>query len=356
MKKGIYILFAVLTLISCVNTNIQLTGTWIEKDNFRNPKIYKFTLDSFQEYEGKYLHTTKIYLLKKDTFITDDYDEIHKNGINLNGNILSFIDLDSDTVFYSLEKGNFKNSLDYFNFKKETNICLPQLNSEESRNTGNFNSIYCDSQANLYFNGDKTNIKDLASKYKPLKTFEIIYSCIYCDKSVSLSVLNEIKKELIKSEYNFVSYITQNDKNQLERINVRLPQTIENQSILDLIPENNFETLNCHITNDSIELNGKVISSEQLFRILKDKISQKKNELNVYVYFENTLNYETYIKEFFNIRNAYNSVRKEYSKNKYGDADYQFMDDSISNCVMELYPMRFFEINENDYKRLKYAP
>jgi biopolymer transport protein ExbD len=356
MKKLIYILFAVLTLISCVNTNLQLTGTWIEKDNFKNPKIFKFTEDSFQVFDGKYLNTTKIYLIKKDTFITDDYDEVHKTKVRLTGNVLSFIDLKSDTVYFSLEKGDFNNSLDYFNLKKGVNICLPKQKSEEHRNTDHVNSIYCDSQANLYFNGDKVNIKNLASKYKPQETFEINYNSIYCDKSVNLSVLNEIKKELIMSGYNFVSYITLNDKNQLEEINVRLPQTIESQSILDLIPENNFETLICHITNDSIVLNELEISSEQLFSTLKNKISQKKNELNVNVYFDTTMNYESYIKEFYNIRNAYYTVRKEYSLAKFGDPNYQFMDDSISNAIKDLYPMRFIEINENDYKRLKYAP
>jgi biopolymer transport protein ExbD len=356
MKNVIYILFVVVTLFSCADKNKQLNGTWIEKDNFRNPKIFKFTENTFQVFEGKYLVTEKIFLIKKDTFITDDYDEIHKNRISLTGNILSFIELNSDTAYYSLEKGDFDNSLDYFNYKKRTNISLPKLNSEEIREKNHMNSIYIDSQGEIYFNGEKTKINDLESKLIPHDDFDIIQTSIFCDKTVCLFKLQEIKNELIKSQYYFVTYITLNNENQFEGINVRLPRINESQIIDELISENNFETLICLITNDKIELNGNKISSDQLYQTLKKKIATKKKELNVCVHFDNKLNYETYVKEFYNIRNAYYSVRKEYSKIKFGDSDYEALDDSIISKIKEIYPMRFAEINENAYKRLKYAP
>lgn len=356
MKNVIYILFVVVALLSCADKNKQLNGTWIEKDNFRNPKIFNFMENSFQVFDGKYLIAEKIFLIKKDTFITGDYNEINKSRFKLNGNILSFINLNNDTVISSFERGDFKNTLDYFNYKKGIKICVPNLNSEEIRQTEKANSIYYDSHGNLYYNGRKTAIKDLAIQFRTDGEYEIIYTLIYCDRNVSLSKLQEIKRELIKSQNYFVTYITQNNKNQLEGINVRLPHITESESILDLIPENNYEALICQITNDKILLNGKEISSNQLFQLLKDKISQKKNELNVKVYFDDKMNYERYVKELYNIRNAYYSVRREYSKIKFGDSDYELMDDSVSIKIRDLYPMRFFEINENDFKRIKYAP
>ncbi|MFA5044874.1 MAG: hypothetical protein WC542_02955 [Paludibacter sp.] len=356
MKKSIFILLAVATLFSCVENKKQLTGTWIEKDNFRNPKTFKYTENSFQVYEGKYLVEEKIFIIKKDTFITDNYKEIQKCKFILTGNILSFINLNNDSVMRSYEKGQFKNSLDYFNYKKKVNIIIPKQDSEEIRETEKVNSIYCDSSGNTYFNGEKVNIRDLASQFKSHSYSEIIYTLMYCDRNLSLSKLQEIKTQLIESKNYYVTYITLNKENQLEGVNVRLPPVVQSQSILDSIPQNNYENLICQITKDKIELNGKNVTSEQLFKTVKDKISEKKNELNIYAFFDNKLNYETYLKVIFNIRNAYYSVRKEYSKDKFGVSDYEFMDDSISNKIMDMYPMRVFEINENDYKRLKYAP
>ena len=145
-------------------------------------------------------------------------------------------------------------------------------------------------------------------------------------------------------------------ENQLEGIKVKLPSIDESQSILDTLLPNNYETLICLITKDKIELNGINVTSEILFKTVKEKISLKKNELNVYILFDRKLNYETYVKEYSNLRNAYYSVRREYSKNKFGDSDYKNLDDSIYSKIMDLFPMRLFEINENDYERLKYAP
>jgi biopolymer transport protein ExbD len=356
MRKGIYILFAVITLLSCADKNKQLTGTWIEKDNFRNPRIFKFAEDSFQVYEGKYLVDSKIFLIKKDTFVLQCYKEICKSRIKFIGNTFSFLDLSNDTVLGSYEKGDFKNPLDYFNYKKGTKISLPTLYSEEISEIQNINSIYIDSQNNIYLNGTKTTIKNLANLLTPNTEFERIYTCIYCDKTVSHSKLQEVKNELMKTQYNLVTYITQNNENELYGINVKLPQSIESESILDLIAENDFENLICFVTKDSIDLNGKEISSKELHKLLKDKIYHKKNELNLFVCFDNNLSYETYLKELYNIRSAYYSVRKEYSKNKFGDSEYENMGDSITSTIRETYPMRLAEINENAYKRLKYAP
>lgn len=356
MRKGIYILFAVLTFLSCADKNKQLTGTWIEKDNFQNPRIFKFTEDSFQVFEGKYLVDTKLFLIRKDTFVLQCYKEICKSRIRLSGNILSFLDLNNDSVLGSYEKGDFKNPLDYFNYKKGTKISLPTLSGEEIEEIQNINSIYIDSQSNIYFNGTKTTIKNLSNLLKPNTEFERIYTCIYCDKTVSFSKLQEVKNELIKTQYYLVTYITQNNENELYGINVKLPQPIESETILDLIAENDFENLICLVTKNRIELNGKEISSNELHKLLKDKIYHKKNELNLFVCFDNKLNYETYLKELYSIRSAYFAVRKEYSKIKFGDSEYENMDDSITSKIREIYPMRVAEINEDAYKRLKYAP
>ena len=356
MRKGIYILFAVLTLLSCADKNKQLTGNWIEKDNFRNPRIFKFTEDSFQVFEGKYLVDSKIFLIKKDTFISQDYNEISKCRIKLDGNILSFLNFGNDTVLSSYERGDFKNTLGYFNFKKGIKISLPTLAAEEIKEIEKINSIYIDSQNNIYFNGTKTTITNLSNLLTPNTEFERIYTCIYCDKNVSFSKLQEIKNELIKDQYNLVTYITQNSVNELYGINVKLPQPIESESILDLIAENNFENLICFVSMNKIEINGKKISSNELHKLLTDKIYHKKNELNLYVCFDDNLNYETYLKELYNIRSAYYSVRKEYSKIKFGDSEYENMDDSITSKIREIYPMRIAEINKDAFKRLKYAP
>lgn len=356
MRKGIYILFAVLTLLSCTDKNKQLTGTWIEKDNFRNPVIFKFTEDSFQVFEGKYLVNSKIYLLKKDTFISQNYNEISRSKIKLTRNILSFLDLGNDTLLSSYERGDFKNSLDYFNFKKGIKISLPTLLAEEIKEIQNVNSIYIDSQNNIYFNGTKSTIKNLSNHLKPNAEFERIYTCIYCDKTVSFSKLQEVKSELIKTQYHLVTYITQSGENELYGVNVKLPQPIESESILDLIAENDFENLICFVSMNKIELNGKRISSNEFYKQLIDKISNKKNELNLFVCFDDNLHYESYLKELYNIQSAYYSVRKEYSKIKFGDSEYENLDDSIRSKVREIYPMRFAEINEDTYKRLKYAP
>ncbi len=356
MRKGMYILFAVLTLLSCTDKNKQLTGTWIEKDNFRNPRIFKFAEDSFQVFEGKYLVDSKIFLIKKDTFISQYYNEISRSRIKLDGNILSFLNFGNDSILISYEKGDFKNSLDYFNYKKGARISLPVLTSEEIKETQKINSIYIDSQNNIYFNGTKTTTKNLLNHLTPNTEFERIYTCIYCDKTVSFSNLQEVKNELIKTQNYLVTYITQNNENELYGINVKLPQLIESESILDLIAENNFENLVCFVTMNKIELNGREISSNELHKLLKDKIYHKKNELNLFVCFDNNLRYETYLKELYNIRSAYYSVRKEYSKIKFGDSEYENMDDSIASKIREIYPMRLAEINEKAYKRLKYAP
>lgn len=356
MRKGIYILFAVLTLLSCADKNKQLNGTWIEKDNFQNPRIFKFTEDSFQVFEGKYLVDTKFFQIRKDTFVFQCDNEICKSRIKLKGNILSFLDLSSDSVLFSYEKGDFKNPLEYFNFKKGIKISLPTLSGEEIEEIQNINSIYIDSQSNVYFNGTKTTSKNLSNLLRPNTEFERIYTCIYCDKTVLFSKLQEVKNELIKTQYNLVTYITQNSGNELGGVNVKLQQPIESESILDLIAENDFENLICFVSMHKIELNGKKITSNDLHKLLTEKIYNKKNELNLLVYFDGNLNYESYLKELYNIRSAYYSVRKEYSKIKFGDSEYENMDDSIRGKITEIYPMRFAEINEDAYKRLKYAP
>ena len=94
--------------------------------------------------------------------------------------------------------------------------------------------------------------------------------------------VEEVKNELIKTQYYLATYITQNNENELYGINVKLPQPIESESIFDLIAENNFENLICFVTMNRIELNGKEISSNELHKLLKDKIYHKKKELNLF--------------------------------------------------------------------------
>ncbi|MBN2881449.1 hypothetical protein JXM83_05360 [Candidatus Woesearchaeota archaeon] len=372
MKKAFLILFGIAIFSSCIHKN-PLIGTWIEQDNFINPAIYEIKQDYYRILNGPF-PGQRIYKVKKDTFMFDNFFELEKIRFKIKEDELLFYSVDSDSLLSKFERNVYRNFIDYFNVKKNTAIMLPVLESKQISWDENINTIVFNNEdsCSVFFNGE--NIKFDSLTY--LKFFptvdEYLYgvdnNLIFCDSRLKLHELDKLKIELQKARRNRITYVTQDSLNNLMGLRVILPYLESNipDSLKSKYPpppppptfnleDFHSENILCKIDSNKIVLNNQEVSPEKLYSITREKIQTIKGFV-AHVYFDEKMDFESYLKELSALREVYYSVRNEYSHNKFNVPNYEDLESDRLREVQNLFFMRIREINKNEYEKLiKYA-
>lgn len=364
-----FIISSTIFLNSCIEKSNPIIGNWIEQDNFKNPLIYQFEEDYYRMLNGDF-SGEKVYKIKNDTFMFDNFFELEKVRFEIHKNVLKFYSIEKDSLLSKFEKYTFQNFIDYFNAKKNTSIKLPELEAKIVDWDDNVNTIVCGHNENgkmvIFFNGEQHYLDSLSYIKLLPNVDEFLYrtdtDLVFCDRRIKLVDLNNLKNELKKARRNRITFVAQNDIGDLQGIKVVLPY-IESEipdSLLSKYPPpppilnyGNFNSDNilCKVQENSKELNSKKITDEEFQAFLKNEIRTNKR-LTVHVYFDENMDCENYLQELSEIRKAYYSVRKEYSLEKYNEPDFENLESDILREIKNKFPMRIWEIDKEEYEKL----
>ncbi len=372
MKKAFLILFGIAIFSSCINKN-PLIGTWIEQDNFINPAIYEIGQDYYRILNGPF-PGQRIYKVKKDTFMFDNFFELEKVRFETNEDELRFYSVDNDSLLSKFERNVYRNFIDYFNVKKNTAIMLPVLESKQINWDDNINTIVFNNEdtCSIFFNGENSKLDSFTYlKFYPsvdYSEYVVENNLVFCDYRLKLYELDKLKIELQKAHKNRIIYVTQDSLNNLMGLSVFLPYIESN--IPDSLkskyplpppppppPTINFEDFNsenilCKIDLNKTVLNDNEVSPEKLDSITREKIQTVKGFI-MHVYFDEKMDFESYLKKLSALREIYYSVRNEYSLNKFNEPNYEDLDSEKLREIQNLFPMRIREINKTEYEKIK---
>ncbi|MFB6340302.1 hypothetical protein ACE1ET_01195 [Saccharicrinis sp. FJH62] len=368
MKRVVPILFLFITLSACTNKN-HITGNWIEKDNFVNPEICEIRQDFYRTLNGPILQD-RLYKIKKDTFLFDNFMGLDKIRFKVAENELLFYDINSDSLLGKFERNIYKNFIDYFNVKKHTEIMLPVLKATDIERKENSSTIVFDIENDnaVYLNGEKFKLDSLTYLKLLPDIDDYLFgggqNLVFCDGRIRLSVLNNLKSVLQKARRNRIIYVTQDSSDHLCGIQSVLPYTENNipDSLLSKYPPlppplfSNPEDINehaviCKISATGKEISGKPIKSEELDSVLKEKMMSTQGVI-VDVYFDDRMDFETYLRELSKLRAVYQEESKKNSEELFlkfqqEDSEYEGQED-----IRMIYPMLIHEIDRETYETL----
>jgi hypothetical protein len=369
MKRAYFIIFIIAIFSSCDDKN-PIVGTWIEQNNFTQPAIYEIGQDYYRILNGP-ISGKRLYKLKKDTFMFDNFLDLEKIRFEVKENELLFYSANNDSLLSKFERNVYRNFIDYFNVKKNTTVMLPIIESKQIRWEDNINTFVFDNENgySIYFNGE--NIKLDNSTYLKLFTSADDYlhsidnNLIFCNSRVKLEELNKLKIQLQKARRNRITYVTQDSSNNLLGLRVILPYVESDvpDSILSKYPPppppptfdfENFHSENilCKIDNMEKELNGEKIQPDKLYSIINRNITSIKG-FTVHVYFDEKMDFESYLIELTKLREVYYSVRDKYAEDLYNEFRYENLEPDEQKKIRKIYPLRIREINKNEYEKIK---
>jgi len=354
----IHILFF-LILSSCQNNENKIQGAWIEKDNFENPTILEIEDFSFKMTTNNHKQE-KLYHIQNDTFYVNGIDQIYKSIIKIEGDQLEIYDIDSLAPTHIFERNKYENIVSYFNSKKRTSIDLPRLELDYKGTGYNYqNALFADyvnGELVVYFNGKFHEIND--TSYLALSKNNWKTKCqLFIDKNIKVSELNTIKTELRKAQLNSIGYSAIDSNGVIKNIGTLLPP-IDSISGMPLPPPPPIKTMSSQkniiiqITAETLVINKDSIQKENFIGTLKSLIKTNNNPV-LRVFYNKKLNYETYIKQLYEIQTAYFELRNEYSKTTFEVDDYLELEYEEIRKVRNQFPMKIHEINEEEIE--KYA-
>ncbi|MFB6317766.1 hypothetical protein [Saccharicrinis sp. FJH54] len=368
MKKVFPILFLFVMFSACTK-KYPITGNWIEQDNFVNPEICEIRQDFYRTVNGSY-HQDRLYKIKKDTFLFNNFTGLDKIRFKVTENELLFYDINNDSLLSKFERNIYKNFIDYFNIKKHTEIVLPVLkavNIEWKENRSNF-VFDIENNNVVYLNGEKIKLDSL-SYLKLLPDIDDYLfgrgqNLVFCDGRIRLSDLNKLKSVLQKGLRNRIIYVTQDSSDHLCGIQSVLPYTENNipDSLLSKYPPpppplfSNSEGINehtviCKISATGKEISGNPIKSEELDSVLKEKMMSTQ-VFTVDVYFDERMDYETYLRELSKLRAVYQEASEKNGEELFLKFQQEDSEDDGQEDIRMIYPMLIHEIDRETYETL----
>lgn len=352
------VLIGLLCLYSCTDTKDKIKGNWIEVDNFHDPMRLSFSDFSIQ-IESNNRKYEKLYHVQNDTFYVEQIEEIYKSIIKIENDRLNIIEIKNDSVTQTFERNNFENLVDYINVKKGLSIKLPQLeNSFKGTDYDYQNTLFADYVNNelvIFFNGKVHNLSDTSF----LKISENNWrpkTQLFVDKELKLSLLNQIKTELRKAQLHSVGYVTSDNSENWITIGTMLPP-IDSIGGRPLPPPRHDENIKSENIIIEVNVNTAIINDNKTDLknckdILKGLIKLKQASV-IRVFFDEKLNYESYLNYLSQFHKVYLELRNEYAKNTYNVSDYLDLGNDEILEVKRKYPMRIHEVDKAELK--KYA-
>ena len=363
----------IILFFSCTQQKDKIIGCWIEKDNFKNPIQVEFMDFSYRQEVDNSI-SENLYHIDKDTFYTAGFQNLNRSKIKFSGDEFSLFDTANDSLLVTFEKNITGNFIDYFNFKKNTKIKLPEINAlaldlaPERKNNVIF-ADYIDNQLQVYFNGDlhnfnDTSFLDIFNSVQPEDY--IINNWLYLDKDILVSDVRKIKNELQKAQLYRIAFIV-SCKNKLANIKVKMPTYDKpySQSLKYPIPpppppliwdfkKESFNDNNilCYISDTLNLYNSKNVNLEQLLKSINDKIAANPKTV-IHVYFDDKMTCEKYLSSLFSLQTVYYNLRAKIASEKFEGANIDDLDSETQDKIKKIQPMQIRELDNELYLELK---
>lgn len=217
-------------------------------------------------------------------------------------------------------------------------------------------------------NGEKIKIDSLL--YLKLWTKEpyIFYNSktnLFIDKDVEINILNKVNDELSKAFRYNISYFIANKKGELCNINGYLPpidftypDSIKNipppRPPLPEYPRNSGickEILLVEIENSVVKFNDSICDYKNIIDNIETELKNKRKPI-IFLYFNEKLSFEKYIKTIAEIKTLYYKYRNQFSQENY-KSDYLDIDEDKQEEIRKIYPLRIKEIRINELNEIK---
>ena len=373
--KIFLILFLTTTLFySCTNYKKEIIGQWIERNDFKSPRILEFSKDYFTKPHNDndfikfpyYTPTQYLYKIREDTILYCDYFKIFKYKLTINNNILVLPSegLDTTTIVYN--KNTYKNYIDYVNNRLNLSIHLPKGSFYALNWTYNSNSFYIDvdnhNHLRYLLNGKPISIdpnlhKKIFYKYGR----EVI---CFADNNVLVKDLNPLKVEISKAMYS-IAYFALIDGDSLSMLPLVMPRVKYDMpdSLSKLMPPRpaidisffrNKPFILCEVYSKTLKVNGLEKTYEYFIQALKDKIFSKKN-ISLFLYYDENLTLGECVNFAIKLSHSIDSIRNSILEIKYNHKTYWQLSDEEKKEYNNSYNVYFNEIlNDNLREMYKY--
>jgi len=364
-------LFSIIALLlfGCKEKN-HLIGTWVEKDSFTSPRIWEISQDSFLV--RYWNHFNIHYKVKDDTFFFGSIEAYEKSRYEIVNGALKLYSIENDSLIVCLERYPYINYIDYFNSKKNLNVNLPAIKTRNINHHRLASVIVFDNDDinRFYLNGEKIKLDSIAhisiiEILKHVSLSERIFVEIYCDHEILLEDLRRLELELQKARLIKIRYVTQDSIGMLYNTYRKLPY-MENgvyDSIMkDIIPPpppkypsitelNEFDVL-CSISNNAIEVDGKLSTYEEFNDLLKKRIMSDNKSILV-LNFEDNISYDKYLKKINWVLSVYDSVKEEYTQEMFGKGSIDELNEEEIYQVNKKAPVLIYFATKNEYQIFK---
>jgi len=346
----------------------ELIGNWKLKGDFYSLTYLEFQEDYFEAKGIDQFPILKTYKIRGDTLIIEAEGEIRKIRFEVNEQELKLFDIKTDTLLQYYERYNYPNHLNYLNVKLNTNISVPLVNSDNVLEYLKENVIMAeyDEMKNLKIlvNGRKHILNDTSYiLLQPESEMEIIqnFNFLFIDKKLRLYDYNRLLNELQKANIHKFTNIAIKKDGKLCCVNQKLyngtsyenryqipPSPPAANSLKPIKPK--FSKNNCILFGkylDKVEINGKVSSFDEFKTQLRNEINSG-NLKFLFLYFDEKIDYGTYLNDIVEIRNIYQSIQNEYSAKKFNVNNAKELQYEESKLIAEKFPMNFYFIFDGE--------
>ena len=379
LNKNFVILFLFLLMsVSCSTT--ELSGVWIEKDNYRNPLIIEFKYNTYSENYHNPLYNSLKYKEKRNRIELNTFKRLEevpcpngKKAKKLKKKILSIpYSFDGDTLVLKnnfrkkrFQRGKGKHFLDDIEENLSITIDLPETRNNIYTTEGNQNIIFLCNDKNrdetvCIFNG-RNIITDslLTSKTKnELRQSTVNYLII--DKKVKVDKIKELK-DLLKDnnqekivfvaigdstlKYNDLSGLpfifSLKNKKDNKKINTKLPVKINSDKETDTLIRKEAQTY-FNILANSVLLNGKEFDYSLNYIEFGKQISNLKKHIIQYSLNDNAC-YEDYFRFLDYVYWYYQWERNKYAHQEYG-SPFENLNSPQQDEIKRQIPIRLDEL------------
>ena len=375
MRKFFPILVLCISFLNSCSNKKDLNGFWYGRFD---------TGYSFSPYLINFNNDLYINCFIEDTFYFkktgDIYHFSEKSGYRqfdlkliYKGDGLSVINPKNDSLFITLKKSKLSNFfLDYLN-DKQIKTDLPKGHGQMfSLGNFHFNNILYFSKLNnqllINFNDTTTNFKH--EFYKRLCTYKSslseidqakLYFNLVADKRLLVKEINELKELLNQAQcFRLTLVLESSNYNKINCFFTKIPPLGDTLYTFPCCPRpDNKEILNHGLivksSNGNLFIENGKVTPENLKMKIKKSISLDSLSLIVY-YITDSSTYQEYIDLIDIMRNSIYDLRNEYLMNKYNIRYYDLgYYDSRYQETEDKFPLRIWEIDSIEYKKIKYA-
>jgi len=362
MGRILCISFIVACLTGCKDS-VDISGSWIEIDNFKNPTLLYVTPNRFAQIPDIYGDTLKYQIAGDRIVFSNDYER----KFTLVEGQLNLLDNDSDSIIGSFQKMQEDWFIDHLMASLNISVNLPD--AAGLKIPGYWNSsiffMYKDSsyEVNLSVNGEPTLIDSLL--YLSLLRNKEMQSDLHMDRILLVIdeklkmkhvrfVEHELRKAQMKSIINITGYNTGSRslyglprklralyKNEIDK----LPDSLQ-RIIMPPPPPPDIlrkHTFTCELLNDSLFVQGKYSDLKSYQQLLKERIVEDpKFVLTVNI--DEQSSYGSYINFRYHTQETYDDLRNEYTLQTHG-VKYKGSAKKIAKEAKKKYPMMISEVS-----------